>query len=127
MKDAGLETGGGKGALHDPVVAAGAFDGSQAVTELVLLEGLSDLSDGSVEGGSRMSDHRGRNEQTAVEVGEEELGTDLVAVKADDAEVFGTDLLNAGMEHPTGLAVRRREERGRVRVLAMRGTSTKND
>jgi len=63
MKDAGLETGGGKGALHDPVVAAGAFDGSQAVTELVLLEGLSDLSDGSVEGGARMNDHRGRDEQ----------------------------------------------------------------
>ena len=106
MEDAGLETSRAESALHDPVIAAGAFDGDHAVADLVLLEGQPDLSDGRVEISSVVLDHGRENELTAVKIGEEELGTDLVAVKTDDAEVFGTDLLHAGMEHPTGLADR---------------------
>ena len=35
MDDAGLEAGGGEGALDDAVIAAGAFDGDEAVAEVV--------------------------------------------------------------------------------------------
>ena len=49
MEDAGLEAGGGEGALHEAVIAAGAFDGDEAVAELVRGEGLADLGDGGVE------------------------------------------------------------------------------
>jgi hypothetical protein len=92
--------------LHDPVIAAGAFDGDQAVAEWMLLKGLSDLTDGGVEGGPGMSDLGGRNQDAAIEVSEEELGTDLGTVETDDAEMFGSDLLDAGMEDAAGLADR---------------------
>src|SRR5438132_12673868 len=48
MEDACLEAGGGEGALQEAVVAAGAFDGDESVTELVLVEGGPDLGDGGV-------------------------------------------------------------------------------
>src|SRR5260370_587536 len=85
------------------VITAGAFDSDQAIAKLVLREGVPDLSDAGIEVGSRVSDHRGRNDESAVEVGEEKLGACLGAVEADDAEVFGSDLLDAGMEHAAGL------------------------
>src|SRR5260370_24029164 len=106
MQDARLETSRGEGALHDPVIASGAFDGDHTVTDLVLVEGAPDVGDSGIKLGSVVLDHGRGDERTAVKVGEEEFGTDLVAVKADDAEVFGTDLLNAGMEHPARLADR---------------------
>src|SRR6266702_1612063 len=98
MEDAGLETRRGEGALRDPVIAARAFNGDHAVAELVLLEGLPDLPDGGVQSRPRMRDYRGGNEQASVKVGEERLGADLGAIKADDAEVFRSDELHAGME-----------------------------
>ena len=104
MKDARLEAGGGEGALDEAVIAAGAFDGDEAVAELMVGEGLADVGDGGVEVGSVVGDGGGRDEDAAVEVGEEELGAGLGAVEAEDAEVFGSDLLDAGMKHPTGLA-----------------------
>jgi hypothetical protein len=65
---------------------------------------LANLGDGGVEVGPVVGDHRGRDENAAVEVGEEELGAGLGAVEADDAEVFGTDLLDARMKDAAGLA-----------------------
>ena len=89
MKDARLEAGGGEGALDEAVIAAGAFDGDEAVAELMVGEGLADVGDGGVEVGSVVGDGGGRDEDAAVEVGEEELGAGLGAVEAEDAEVFG--------------------------------------
>ena len=103
VEDAGLEAGGGEGALHEAVIAAGAFDGDEAVVELVRVEGLADLCDGGIEVGAVVCDGGGRDEDAAVEVGEEELGACLGTVEADDAEVFGPDLLDAGMEDTFGL------------------------
>src|SRR5947209_65395 len=40
VDNAGLEAGGGKGALHDTMIAARAFDGGEAVTELMSSKGL---------------------------------------------------------------------------------------
>ena len=80
VDDAGLEAGGGEGALDEAVIAAGAFDGDEAVVELVLGEGVPDLGDGGVEVGAVVGDGGGRDEDVAVEVGEQELGAGLGAV-----------------------------------------------
>ncbi len=98
MKDAGLETRCRKGALHEAVIAARAFDGDDTIAKLVLLERLADLGDGGLERRSGMIDHRRRDQQTAIEVAEQKLGACFAAVKADDAEVLGPNLLDARMQ-----------------------------
>jgi hypothetical protein len=103
----GLGAGGGEGTLHNAVRAARAFDGDQAITELVLREGVANLRDRRVQGESRRSDNGGGKEDTAVAVGEEKLGACLGTVEAEDAEVFWADLLDAGVEHTARLAHRR--------------------
>jgi hypothetical protein len=57
----------------------------------------------------------------AFEIGEEELGTRLGRVKADDAEVLGSDLLDAGMLHTAGLAERGRRAPGGPSSARTRG------
>ena len=108
MEDARLEAGRSEGALHDTVIAAGAFDGDEAVAELVRVEGLPDLSDGGFEVGTVVGDGSRRDEDAAVEIGAKELGACLGAVEADEAEVFGADLLDARMEDAARLAEGRR-------------------
>src|SRR5581483_5082600 len=108
MKDTGLEARRRERALHEAVITARAFDGDHAIVEVVLLERLTDLCDGGIESRSGMSDAGRRDEQAAVEVGEEQLGANFATVKADDAEVLRTDLLDARMEHATRLAHRGR-------------------
>ena len=103
VQDARLEASGGEGALHEAVIAAGAFDGDEAVVELMLGEGFADLGDGGVEVGTVVGDGGGRDEDAAVEVGEQELGADLGTVEADDAEVFRADLLHAGVQQAARL------------------------
>jgi hypothetical protein len=49
----------------------------------VLLEGQPDSGYGGVEIGSVVLDHGRRDEVAAIKVGDEELGTDLVAVKPE--------------------------------------------
>src|SRR4051794_39902104 len=46
-----------------------------------------------------MIDEVGRDKDAAVEIGEEEMGSRLGTVKADDADMLGTDQLDAGMEN----------------------------
>jgi hypothetical protein len=104
VKDTRLEAGGGEGALHEAVVAPRAFDGGQAVPELVAREGVPDFGDGGIERGAVVGDLGGRDQDAAVEVGEEELGADLGAVEAGDAEVFGPSQLDARVQHAAGLA-----------------------
>jgi hypothetical protein len=106
MENACLETGGGEVTLHGAVIAAGAFDGHDAVAELVLLEGVADLSDRVVETDPGVLDGSGWNEDAAVEVGEQEFGACFSAVEAEDAEVFGSDQLDARVKHPARLADR---------------------
>ena len=45
-----------------------------------------------------------RDENAAIEIGQEELGACLGRVEADDAEVFRPHLLDAGMEQAARLA-----------------------
>src|SRR5262249_16706441 len=102
MEDAGLEAGSGKGPLHEAVVTTGPFDGDEAVAELVGRKSLPDLGYGGIEVGTLVGDGPGRDEDATVEVSKEELGACLGAVEADDAEVFGSDALDAGVEHTAG-------------------------
>jgi hypothetical protein len=104
MEDAGLEAGGGEGALHEAMIAAGAFASDQAVLELVSGERLPDLGDGVVEVRSVVGDGGRGDEDVAVEISEEELGAGLGTVEADNAEVVRADLLNAGMQDAARLA-----------------------
>src|SRR5262245_57817849 len=104
VQDACLETGSGAGALDAAVVAAGACDGDETIAEVVGGKGPADLCDRVVEGGAVVGDDGGREEDAAVEVGEEELGASLGAVEADDAEVFRADLLDAWVEDAAWLA-----------------------
>src|SRR5258708_2676740 len=106
MDAACLEAGGGEGALDDSMVATGAFDGDDAVVELVLGEGLAGEGDGVVEGGPVVRDGGGRDEDAGIEVSEEELGVSFAAVEAEDAEVIGSDLLDARVEDAARLGDR---------------------
>ena len=98
MDDAGLEAGGGEGALDDVVIAAGAFDGDQAVVEVVAAMAWRMAAMAAVEGGAVVFDGGGRDEDVAVEVGKHPFGAGLGAVDGDDAEVLGADLLDARVE-----------------------------
>src|SRR3989442_9169616 len=66
MQDARLEAGGGEAALDDAMIAPGAFDGDEAVPELVLGEGAPDLGDGVVEVGTGVGQLGGREEDATV-------------------------------------------------------------
>ncbi len=114
MEDACLKTGGSKGALHDAMVPTGTFDGDEPVSYLVSGEGCADLCDGRGEVGPSMSHGGGRDEDAAIEISDEKFGTSLGAVKADDAEVLGPDLLDARMKNAARLTQggRRTSRRG---------------
>src|SRR5260370_30132895 len=51
VEDAGLEAGGGKGALNDAMIPARAFDGDEAAASLLVGEGGAKLSDRDLERG----------------------------------------------------------------------------
>src|SRR5205085_1531773 len=85
----------GAGALHGSVVAARAFHRHQEIVEGVLLAGVPDLCHGRLQRGAVMLDDRGRYADVAVEVAEHPLGAGLGTIDADDAEVLGSDLLDA--------------------------------
>ncbi len=126
MEDACLEAGGGEGALHEAVIAAGAFDGDEAIAQLVLVEGGADLGEGGVQFGPVVGDGRGREEHAAIEIGEQELGAFLGAVETDDAEVLGTDLLDARVLSAAGAWRRSGQSDGCAGRLAGTGSGQGN-
>ena len=108
------------------VVAAGAFHRHQQIMEGMLLQRLPDLGDGGLQGGAVVFDDRGRDEDIAVEVAEHPLGAGLGTIDADDAEVLGSDLLDAGVNDAGRLVqdlARRDRDCFRVRVVDMGHTS----
>src|ERR1700736_6605594 len=80
MDEACLEAGLAEGLLDGPMIFAGAFDGDDEVAEVVLLASLTD----------------------AVAGGEEVVGARLGAIDGDNAEVFGSDSLDAWDELAVG-------------------------
>jgi hypothetical protein len=69
VEDAGLEAGGGERALHEAMITASAFDGDETIGELVIGEGLANLSNGCLEVGPVVCDDGGRDQEAAIEVG----------------------------------------------------------
>ena len=98
MDDARLEAGGGEGPSDGLVIASGSFDGDELVAEVVLANGLAELADGIVEGGAVVFDDGGWQEDVSEEVGEHPLGSRFGTIDADDAEVLGSDFLDAGVK-----------------------------
>ena len=112
MDDAGVEAG-GEGPLHRAMIAAGLLDGDDEVAEAVLGDSPPELGDGGVEPRAGGLDGGEGDEDAAVEVGEQPGGAGLGAVDGDDAEVLGSD----------GLDARGQEASGFTEVLAPVGTA----
>ena len=95
MNDPRLKAGGGVGMLDRFVIGTGLFDGDDEITEAVSGDRLAQLGDGLLEAVLGVLDDRDRDEDPAVEIGEHGVGTGLGGVDGEDAEVLGTDGLNA--------------------------------
>jgi hypothetical protein len=104
VDDAGVEAGGGEGALDWAVIAAGLLDGDDQVAEAVLGGSPPELGEGGVGPRAGVLDGGEGDEDAAVEVGERPGGAGLGAVDGDDAEVLGSDGLDARGEQAFGLA-----------------------
>src|ERR1700736_424296 len=102
MDEACLEAGLAEGLLDGPMIFAGAFDGDDEVAEVVLLASLTDAVAGGLEVAARVVHGVRFEEGVAVEVGEEVVGARLGAIDGDNAEVFGSDSLDAWDELAVG-------------------------
>jgi hypothetical protein len=94
-----LEAFGRERPLHGSVIAAGAFDRDQEILNGALWQCLPDLSDGAIEPGTIVFHHSRRDQNVAIKVAQHPLGAGLGTVNADDAEVFRSYPLDAGMNH----------------------------
>ena len=95
MDDADLEARPAEAALDRPVIAAGALDDHDHVLDAVPGHGVTDGRHGGVEAGPVVLDGGRLEQDTAVEVGEHHPGAGLGAIDAHQAEVLGTDRLDA--------------------------------
>lgn len=102
MDQARLEVGLAEGVLDGPMVLAGAFDGDNDIGPVVPLHSLADAVDGRPEGAAVVRQGGRFEEHAAIEVGEEVPGAGLGTVEGDDAEVLGSDGLEAGREEAVG-------------------------
>ena len=98
MNDPRLKVGRGVGVLDRFVINTGLFDGDDEITEAVSGDRLTQLGDGLLEAVLGVLDDSDRDEDAAVEIGEHRVGTGLGGVNGEDAEVLGTDGLNAWAE-----------------------------
>src|SRR5262245_23981903 len=103
MDEADLDAAGGEEALGNVVITTGAFDGHDEVAQLVLLPGGLKLGQGEVEFGTIEFDGVRWDEDATREVAQHPLEASPGTVDADDAEVFGTDALDAWLDDPVGL------------------------
>jgi hypothetical protein len=97
MHQACLESGFGKSIFDGMVIAAGTFDGDQTIAQAELAQGGADAGNGGIEFNAVVRHLGRRDEYFAVEIGEHPLGPRFGAIDADDAEMFRTHLLHAGM------------------------------
>jgi hypothetical protein len=86
------------------MIRAGLLDGDDEVAEVVLGDGPPELVDGGVESRACVLDCGQRDEDAAVEVGEQPGGAGLGAVDGDDAEGLGADGLDARGQEASGFA-----------------------
>ena len=83
-------------AFNWQVVNAGPLDGDDDVAQAVTLDRLAELGDGGGEAMAIVLEHRGRNENAAIEVGQHPFGPGLGTIDSHDAEVVRPDLLDPG-------------------------------
>ena len=112
MDQACVETGLAKGVLHGPMVRAGLLDGDDEVREPVFDDGRADAMERRLKIALRVRARRGRDQNVAIEVGEEELRAQLGAVEGDDTKSLRSDPLHSRVDltirlvnskHPTHL------------------------
>jgi hypothetical protein len=103
VNEAGVEVGGGEGALDEAVVAAGAFNDDAEVAEVVVACGLVELLDSVVEVVAVVVETTGREEEVAEAVGKNPFRIVFVAIEAGEAEVGGASLFDAVGEVAAGL------------------------
>jgi hypothetical protein len=108
MDDAGLEAGGGDGALDREVLVAGPLDGDDEIAEIVVGPSLADPGHEVFESLASRLDDGGINEDVAIEIGEHPFGAGLGTIDGNDAEVLGPDRLDPGMDRSRGLGNRSR-------------------
>src|SRR5205085_9241393 len=94
----GFEAGGGEGVLDGMMVTASSFDGDEDIEDSVLGHRLADEGGRRFELDAVVRDLGRRDEDLAVEIGEHPFGACLGTVDADDAKMFGADLLDAWMD-----------------------------
>jgi hypothetical protein len=73
------------------------------ILNAVAVQGFLEEADGVFETGLMMLDDGGRDVDSAVVVGEHDFGSGLGAIDAEDAEVLGSDGLDAGVKDAVGL------------------------
>src|SRR5262249_45055322 len=95
------------------VIAARALDGHDQVAQVVAGHRLTHHRDGTCESGVGMGHLRRWDEYIAIEVAEHELGAGLGTIHADDAEMLGTHLLDAGVNDAARLLQEVRRTRSR--------------
>jgi hypothetical protein len=84
--------------LHGTMIFAGAFDGDDEVSQIVLAERLADALDGGLQFALAMHHHRGRHMNGAEEIRQHELGAGLGAIDGNNAEVLRPDRLDTAGE-----------------------------
>ena len=96
------------------MIVAGTFDRDEDVAEAVFLDGLTDVLEHALHSGSGVLHVGRRHQNVGIEIGEHPLRACFGAVNGDDAETFGSDLLDAVVDFAVGL-----EDR-----LGLRGSSS---
>ena len=102
MDHARLKASLAEGVLDGVMVTAGPFDGDQAIADVVLLQGNSNLVDGRIEFHTVVCHLGGRDQDVAIEVGQHPFGAGLGTIDTDDAEMFRTDFLHARVDDAAG-------------------------
>lgn len=85
------------------MIASGALDDHDHVLDVVTGHGGANSHEGGVEAGSVMLDRSRLDQDSAVEVGDQDLGAGLGAVDAHEGEVFGPDRDDARVNDAKGL------------------------
>ena len=91
VDDADLEPCLPEGAPDRAVIASGTLDDHDRILDVVAVHCGAHGQDGGIEGRSVVLDGGRLDQDSAVEVGEQDLGAGLGAVDAHEGEVFGTD------------------------------------
>lgn len=89
-----------EGSPDDLVIGCGHLDTDDGVLESVLFDRFAKCVDGHAEVVASMFDGSGRDEDAAIEIGQHPLGAVFGTIDADDSEVFGAGLLDAGLNDP---------------------------